>query len=192
MTLGRLIRSLGAESCSILSARWLTRIFVTADILALVVQGGSTPLMFLGDGKYTKLSEGIVIAGLAIQIIAFSTFIVVTAMFHKRASQDYGGHDPDDVSWKTCIYMLYAVSALVLFRSIFRVIEYIQGLEGYLLSNEWTLYVFDTIPMLLVVGIFYWWYPKDLELRATRVRSPLGVELVNESVGTDKQYSHQR
>ncbi|RBQ94622.1 hypothetical protein VDGD_20309 [Verticillium dahliae] len=46
--------------------------------------------------------------------------------------------------------MLYATSALILVRCTFRIIDYIMGPEGYLLSNEWPLFVFDLTLMALV------------------------------------------
>ena len=58
--------------------------------------------------------------------------------------------------------MLYAVSLLIMVRSIFRIIEYAQGYTGYSLSHEWTLYVFDTLLMWLVTVIFAWRYPSEL------------------------------
>lgn len=59
--------------------------------------------------------------------------------------------------------MLYAVSALIMVRSIFRVIEYLLGSNGYPLTHEWTLYVFDSFLMLLVTVIFFVRYPSALE-----------------------------
>ena len=48
-------------------------------------------------------------------------------------------------SWKKHHYTLYAVSGLIMARSIFRVIEYAMGQKGYLLSHEWTMYTFDSL-----------------------------------------------
>lgn len=58
--------------------------------------------------------------------------------------------------------MLYIVSALIMVRSIFRVVEYIMGHDRYLLKNEWTLYVFDATLMFGVVVMLGWRYPDDL------------------------------
>jgi hypothetical protein len=59
--------------------------------------------------------------------------------------------------------MLYAVSALIMVRSVFRVAEYILGQGGYPLKHEWTLYIFDTVLMFIVAVIFYIRYPSKLE-----------------------------
>lgn len=58
--------------------------------------------------------------------------------------------------------MLYAISALIMVRSIFRAVEFIMGNSGYLLSYEWTLYVFDSLLMIIVTVIFYVRYPSEL------------------------------
>jgi hypothetical protein len=50
--------------------------------------------------------------------------------------------------------MLYIISVLIMVRSVFRVVEYIMGNDGYLLSHGWTLYIFDAALMLGVVVLF--------------------------------------
>jgi hypothetical protein len=57
---------------------------------------------------------------------------------------------------------LYGVSALVIVRSVFRLIEYAGGEDGYLLSHEWPLYAFDTLTMLAVAVIFFYVYPSNI------------------------------
>lgn len=58
--------------------------------------------------------------------------------------------------------MLYAVSVLIIIRSVYRVVEYCLGTDGYLLRSEWSLYAFDAAPMLVVAVLFGWWYPDNL------------------------------
>lgn len=55
--------------------------------------------------------------------------------------------------------MLYVVSTLIMIRSIFRVVEYIMGHNGYPLRNEWTLYIVDALLMFGVVASFAWRFP---------------------------------
>lgn len=64
--------------------------------------------------------------------------------------------------------MLYAISALIMVRSIFRVVEYLMGQTGYPLKHEWTLYIFDSILMFAVTVIFYFRYPNELERDISR------------------------
>ncbi len=67
-----------------------------------------------------------------------------------------------EAPWKQTLYMLYGVSVLIMIRSIFRVAEYVMGQDGYPLTYEWTLYIFDALLMLIVMIIFYLRYPSKL------------------------------
>jgi hypothetical protein len=63
-------------------------------------------------------------------------------------------------------------------RSIFRVVEYIGGNAGYLLSHEVYLYVFDALLMFLVMASFNWIHPSQVtEAYQKRWRSGSPVEL---------------
>jgi RTA1 like protein len=48
--------------------------------------------------------------------------------------------------------------------SIVRVIEYIQGNNGFILSHEVFLYVFDSLPMLIVMLWMSWKHPSEVGL----------------------------
>lgn len=51
------------------------------------------------------------------------------------------------------MFSLYAVSLLIFVRSIVRVVEFIQGFDGYIYSHEWCLYVFDASMMFVAMVI---------------------------------------
>jgi hypothetical protein len=54
---------------------------------------------------------------------------------------------------------LYTVSALIMFRNIIRVVEYIGGRQGPLLRIEWPIYVFDAVLMASTMLVFFIEYP---------------------------------
>lgn len=163
MTLGRLIQSIGAERHSLIRVNWLTKAFVICDVFSFIVQSSGGSLLAIEDFD-PATAEGIVLAGLFIQIVAFGLFAVVAALFHRRVLRDPTPASKDPKSpWVRIMWMLYAVSALIMVRSIFRVIEYILGTGSYLLTNEWPLYVFDAALMFLTVVVFGWWYPGQLK-----------------------------
>lgn len=173
MILGRLIRSLGATSLSIIPIKLLTKIFVCGDIASFAVQATGAGVMVTADSMET--GENIIIGGLFIQIAIFGVFAITSAIFHFRARR----YRPrSDLSWNETMVMLYVVSALIMVRSIFRVVEYIMGSDGYLLKNEWTLYVFDAALMIGVVGMLAWRYPDSLH---PMTFDDLDVELESES-----------
>ncbi|KAJ4326097.1 hypothetical protein N0V94_000259 [Neodidymelliopsis sp. IMI 364377] len=163
MTLGRVMRGLGpaAEQLSIIRIDWLTKTFVIGDAFAFLVQ--SSGAGYMAAGTSSKTGEIIVIFGLLVQIAFFGLFVVSAVLFHKRYNARLGTRASFD--WEKIMLMLYVTSALILIRSVFRIIEYGAGSDGYLLANEWPLYIFDSVLMLAVMVMFYVWYPNDLQAK---------------------------
>lgn len=60
------------------------------------------------------------------------------------------------------MYVLYAVSALIIIRSIFRIIEYSQGWTGSLQNAEYWLYIFDAALMLIAMVLLNVWRPSKV------------------------------
>ncbi|KAH6896812.1 RTA1 like protein [Thelonectria olida] len=154
MVLRRVIIQAHAETHSIIPVKWLTKIFVLGDVLSFLVQGGAAGMMVVSD--LAKTGQNIVIAGLFIQIVVFGFFVVTTVTFQLRMREcpTRESEDPN-VPWEARIYMLYAVSGLIMVRSVFRVVEFIMGHDGYLLQHEWPLYLFDCVLMFAVMVIFF-------------------------------------
>ncbi|KAJ6187735.1 hypothetical protein N7519_002643, partial [Penicillium mononematosum] len=152
MTLGRLIRRVHGEHLSPIRVSRLTKTFVWFDVLSFAVQGNSSSLSVTGHAMLGKVC---VIVGLAIQLISFSLFWCLKP----------------SIPWQRLLHMLYAVSALILVRSIFRIVEYVMDNDGYPLMHEWTLYVFDSLPMAVVMVIFFIWYPDQVSPSADSERS---------------------
>jgi hypothetical protein len=105
--------------------------------------------------------EKVVIAGLALQVTTFVVFLIAAVDFRFRmhrasATMD----DADNGAWKKMLHILYTLSTLILFRCVFRLVEYAMGNAAYLISHEWTLYVFDGVPMFVVLAILLVWQPK--------------------------------
>jgi len=158
MCLSRIIRGVRGERHSPIRPSRLTKTFVTGDVLSFVVQGGAAGLMV--SGKNAKMGEGMVIGGLMIQIIMFGLFAVTAMIFKRRIERSPPTQScSSSLPWQGSMRMLYVVSALIMVRSIFRVAEYAMGNDGYLLRHEWTLYVFDSTLMFIVMVVYCFWYP---------------------------------
>jgi hypothetical protein len=84
--------------------------------------------------------------------------------------------------------MIYLVSGLIFARSVFRVVEYIQGVNGYSMTHEWTLYIFDAVPMLAVSVLFWYWYPGHIQPAIEDVET---VEL-NDIRSKDRRFRFRR
>ncbi|TDZ27799.1 Protein RTA1 [Colletotrichum spinosum] len=175
MTLGRIIRSVHGESLSVIRVNWLTRIFVTGDCFSFLVQASGAGLM-VKDGNQ-QMGQNLIVAGLVIQIVLFGIFWLTSVMFHLRlykypTEASTGGNSP----WKSGLWMLYTVSCFIMVRSIFRLVEYLMGSDGYPLRNEWTLYVFDAVLMFLVMVAYAWRFPSAFQIRKGGNQSTSDVE----------------
>ncbi|KAI8724381.1 hypothetical protein NCS52_00007000 [Fusarium sp. LHS14.1] len=164
MVLGRLIRLLDAERYSMIRLKWLTKIFLFGDIASIVAQGiGGGMLAGAKSKSDSDRGQTIIIGGLAIQLLFFGGFMVVTVIFHLRIRRD-----PTDASlkiqspWKRLLVVLYATSLLIMVRSVFRVIEYIMGEDGELMSKEIYLYIFDSTLMFFVAVSFNVFHPSAI------------------------------
>ncbi|KAJ2900338.1 uncharacterized protein MKZ38_002471, partial [Zalerion maritima] len=134
------------------------------------------------------VGEKIIVGGLWVQIVMFGLFAVTAVVFHvgfarrsptarpclprpyTASASPYGGApgagrmggSGRPFNWRRVLFVLYGLSALILVRSVFRVIEYIGGSDGYLLRHEWTLYIFDSLLMWIAMVLFWWRYPSEI------------------------------
>lgn len=191
MSLARIAQGIGAEDRCIISPRWLTRIFVTGDVLSLFVvaggerqpflprrclrpcwwadkvptdifQGGGIMAMRTANGM--RLGANIVVGGLVLQLIFFGIFIAVAVAFDRamHTRPTTRSTKSEGVNWRKHLKVLYATSGLILVRNIVRVVEYAQGNDGYLLGHEFILYVFDAALMLVVMVVLNVWHPSEI------------------------------
>jgi hypothetical protein len=168
--------------------KWLTRIFVAGDVFSFMLQAAGAYALVpmstrtndaLGGGiqaigtlSSLHTGEKIVIAGLFAQLGFFAGFVLVAGVFHyrlvkdkplqKRTRKDQASPSLGDGPWKRHLYNLYVTSGLIVVRSIFRIVEYVQGIAGYLLSHEVFLYVFDAVLMVVVMVLFNWVHPSEV------------------------------
>lgn len=66
--------------------------------------------------------------------------------------------------------ILYVASVLISARSGFRIVEYMQGNDGFLMRHEVFLYIFDASAMWVVMWIFNVFHPSLIFGRKGRVR----------------------
>ncbi|WDK10121.1 RTA1 like protein [Colletotrichum graminicola] len=163
MILGRLIRTVRGEHLSLIPVDWVTRIFVTGDVIAFSLQAGGGGIQAAGTMDLYQAGEKIIIVGLFVQIVVFGFFVVTSLLFHYRLAKSPKSISDPTTPWKRHLFVLYITSGIILIRSIFRVVEYLQGNGGYLISHEIFLYIFDTLLMAIVMAIFSMWYVENLE-----------------------------
>ncbi|KAI8711132.1 hypothetical protein NCS52_01488600 [Fusarium sp. LHS14.1] len=113
MILGRIILLTEGEHLALIKRRWLTKIFVTGDVLSLLLQGSGGGLMASGDNHET--GERVIIGGLFVQLAFFGFFIVVVAaLYHRRLrrSPTIRALDPY-VRWQAYLVFPYVTGVLI-------------------------------------------------------------------------------
>ncbi|CAN9307963.1 RTA1-like protein [Alternaria alternata] len=170
MFMGRLVLASGHTKASIIRPTWLTKIFLGGDILCFLVQAAGASFLVKTDASQStkNLGKYIILAGLVIQLIVFGFFLVVAAIFHLRAGKaerlEIG--TVKMFNWQKYMVTLYIVSGLVTVRNIFRVAEYVTGDQGYLLTHEWPIYIFDALLMAAALASCTSWYVGDIVQKA--------------------------
>lgn len=190
IVLGRVILLVGGERYSLIPQKWLTKMFVTGDVISFLVQAGGGGIQAAGSLELLHAGEKIIVAGLFLQLVFFGFFVVVAGLFHFRFARADARHSPDfdvqspakrrgrrraemtqdgyatigahQLPWRRHMHVLYAASGLIMIRSVFRVVEYLQGNNGYLLRHEYFLYIFDAVLMLVVMCLFNWVHPAEV------------------------------
>lgn len=116
--------------------------------------------------------NNIIIGGLIVQIVFFGFFVISSVVFHRRIMANPTPESVGDyVPWAKHLYALYVSSILILIRSIIRVVEYVQGTDGVMLSTEVFIYVFDATLMFLVMAIFVVIHPSEVNCLLGRGRT---------------------
>ncbi|KAH8598954.1 RTA1 like protein-domain-containing protein [Bisporella sp. PMI_857] len=172
LTLARIIRHYGTHN-SLLSPRTYTLVFLTADIVSLVLQsvGGG----MANNASSKKESWGgvrVMIIGLAFQVFSMSIFVIVCAIFFLNVRKDRvrqkatnwaaGKVDPPQQhvkGYKTFVVMFAIAFFFILVRSCFRVAELSHGFEGKLANEEVPFMILEGGMMILTTILMTIWHP---------------------------------
>lgn len=127
MILGRIMRATNGTHHSLIRVTWVTKIFVSGDILCFLVQGAGGGLLATAKTQ-TELDrfENIILGGLILQIVMFGFFVVVGVIFHRRLRQ-MPTTESLESGWERYMAILYTVSGLITVRNVMRAIEYAWG-----------------------------------------------------------------
>ncbi|KAI1765281.1 RTA1-domain-containing protein [Hypoxylon sp. FL1150] len=110
-----------------------------------------------------------------------TVFIILAGSTQRRVAKDPPQPitllDGSTVNWKNHFRAIQLVTLLVIVRSIVRTIEYLQGEEGVIISHEVFIYLFDAVPMFLIMAVYLVLHPGRLVKQArhhwTKVCLPL-------------------
>ncbi|EXL54191.1 hypothetical protein FOCG_07272 [Fusarium oxysporum f. sp. radicis-lycopersici 26381] len=167
MTLSRVILLKEGEVHAVIRRRWLTKIFVVGDIISIELQsaGGSMMSGANEGNNLMKIREYVIIGGLFFQLVIFGIFIVVVSVFHRRMKRSPTNKSLEpSIRWRHYLTTLYITSGFIWVRSLFRVIEYLDGNDGYLMRTEAFMFVFDATLIWIVMVWMNWYHPSEIGL----------------------------
>lgn len=164
MQLGRIVELVEGDRYLLIKRRWLTVTFVTGDVISFLLQASGGGIMSSEQKSTRDLGTRVIVIGLFVQIIFFACFLVVASRFHHHLHRQPTTKVRESVlPYKRHLISLYLTSFLIFIRSIVRVVEFLQGFDGYVVSHEVFLYVFDSVPMLAVTVILNWLHPSEIQ-----------------------------
>ncbi|MCJ1436926.1 hypothetical protein MMC27_006309 [Xylographa pallens] len=172
MQLGRIILATGGEKYSLIRRTWLTKVFVTGDVLSFTIQAAGGGMIAGGTDTSVNNGQKIIVIGLAVQIAFFGFFTVVAFVFNQRLRRAF--NNTAMVAGDMCqkhLNALYTSSILIMVRSILRVLEYAKVDDAYIMQYEWFVYVFDSTLMLGVMVVFLVVYPDDISAKLRESRT---------------------
>jgi hypothetical protein len=136
----------------------------------------------MAAGTLSAMDTGanIVVGGLIVQLLFFGFFVVVSAIFHWRVKKRSGYVNLSPISdsrdartrmtWESIMWALYIACLLILVRSVFRVVEFVEGNDGFIMRREYLLYIFDACLMALTGFVLWICHPGSFLARSQNKR----------------------
>jgi len=195
----RITRLLGT-SYSRLSPQWYTRIFLTADIISLIVQGAGGGLAATAETeKDSDLGGNIMLGGIVFQLVAVIAFITLSVEYFFRYLTDRpirlsSEEDTRRTEWgfkmKIFVGSLVFIILMIFIRSIYRTAELADGWNGRIITTQIYFNLLDGMVILLAIFAMNFFHPgywmKTPELKG---RSPLRSPLP-ETIAMNRTYKH--
>lgn len=152
--LGMFIELVGRGS-SLLSPRMYAIVFLTCDVISLVIQavGGAMASSASSNLEDAWPGTKIMIGGVAFQLIAMTVFALLAVDFVRRCAR-MGETARLSRAQSPVLVAMFVSLVAVYARSIFRTIELAEGWSGYLMLHERYFLALDGALMVLAVGIF--------------------------------------
>ncbi|SPO28804.1 uncharacterized protein UTRI_10227 [Ustilago trichophora] len=148
---------------SFIPPRLVTRIFVCSDIVTFIVQVAAGGIQSTGDPNLVSIGDHLFLAGVAAQgasYILFS-FLVTYALVRLVHGKQRGFGNLSSGS-KKFVYAIALSSLMIIIRSVYRIIEFAQGNDGYLVSHEKYLFALDAAPLIIAISVWVIVWPPRL------------------------------
>ncbi|CAK5265174.1 unnamed protein product [Mycena citricolor] len=175
--------------CLVIRPTRVVRIFVWSDALTFFLQSSGGGLTAAKSASSAKLGTTIALIGLILQAVSFLLFTFLMLTFAFRVSKHFPhvwhaeNGEPLRIfstrpigDWRILIFMMSATCVGILTRSVFRIVEYAGGYNGYVATHESFFYIFDALPLWLSMSLYcFVWPTRFLHGREAR-DVPLGTD----------------
>ncbi|KAG0268843.1 hypothetical protein BGZ95_002291 [Linnemannia exigua] len=167
---------------SFIPPRIVGRVFIWSDITTFLVQVAAGGMLGSGGNNMSLINIGdtLFLVGVCAQGVCyflFTSLLSVTLMRlvteRQKAGLNRSGRSCMGLDKNTLIMAsgLYFSSLCISIRSIYRIIEFAQGHNGSLVSDEVFLFVLDALPLVLAIGVWAIVWPMvTLDKIAAQVR----------------------
>ncbi|KAL6303734.1 RTA1-domain-containing protein, partial [Sparassis latifolia] len=193
--LGQIIRRLG-PCYSRLSPMWYTTVFISCDIVALVIQavGGATAATAVQNANNPKTGGYIMLAGIAFQFAAITFYMVLASEFVIRCAYSKPlratgmplGDYRMDKKTKLMLLSLATSSIFIYFRSRYVLQELSNGWSGTIIHTQVYFNVFDGTMITLAMFTLNFLHPAFLLGPAQTWREAISPPRKEDDEGEDK------
>ena len=145
-----------------LSRRAILLIFITADILATIIQVAGAAMIGAAESndKSPTTPNNILLAGLAFQVVSFLLYLLLLIVFLSNARKNSTASKWDGPNGMMGFSIAVVIASLFVYvRTVFRMAETAEGIGGYASSHEAFFGALEFAPVVLAVGILAWWHP---------------------------------
>ena len=188
--LGQIIRPVGKQY-SYLSPKAYVVIFVTCDVISLVVQSARGAMASLGSDQVT-VDKGthIMVGGICFQMASMTFYVIFGLEFAWRAMKDRPYHKMSEVPtsptspaspantnsenqgrYRGLIIAMFISTLTIYIRSVYRTVELLQGWGGYIITHEPYFDCLDGAMMVIAMAVFNIWHPMNYDLKSRIVES---------------------
>ncbi|KAH6698508.1 RTA1 like protein-domain-containing protein [Leptodontidium sp. 2 PMI_412] len=188
MAMGRVVLNVTPKAyCNATSLwvtpRYMTPVFVACDVISFLIQvvGGVSSV---SNGSAKKRGYTIMKIGLAVQLLAFGFFIVISFRFHVF-SKKFRDSWPN-TTWVQFLWAINIGCCLIFVRSVYRFVEFQQGFDGYLVNHEWNFYVFEAAIILPVLLIYNFYHPAKYLMNISWKQDKRRKDLVHTSLRSEE------
>ncbi|GAC77149.1 hypothetical protein PANT_25d00001 [Moesziomyces antarcticus T-34] len=140
---------------SFIPPRLVTRIFVCSDVLTFVVQVAAGGIQSTGVQDLVAIGDKLFLAGVAAQGASYMLFsVLVLYALIQLVRSTHGSLSSLSYASKKFVVAIALSSLMIIIRSVYRIIEFAQGNEGYLVSQEKYLFGLDAAPLIIAISVW--------------------------------------